>query len=126
MTAKVLQLEMRAKVYGDFSSGSVMTSIGVPFRSVMSLLSAAAIIKVGMSVTVADVVMSDRSRLERIGVTPDEVLQPLAIAFKMKMDAVLAYAAVKMGATLTPEDAGKFYFITEKDEDNDDDGPPAE
>lgn len=123
MTAKVLQLEKRAKVYGDYSSGSVMTSISLPFRSVMSSFSASAIIKVGMSVTIADVIMRDGSRLEKVGVTPDEVLQPTGLALKMRMDAVLAYAAMKNGVELTPEDAGKFHFIMEKDEDSADDDP---
>jgi carboxyl-terminal processing protease len=125
MTAKVLQIEKRGKVYGDFSSGSVMTSITVPFRSVMSALSDAAIIRVGMSVTIGDVIMRDGSRLERVGVTPDEVLQPMGVALKMQMDAVLAYAAVKLGAELTPEQAGKFHFITEKDEDGGEDDSDA-
>ncbi|MEP6945631.1 MAG: S41 family peptidase [Acidobacteriota bacterium] len=125
ISARVLQIEKRAKIYGDYSSGSVMTSIAVPFRSVMGALAVSALIQVGMSVTVADVVMSDRSRLEHVGVTPDEVLQPLPAAYKLKLDAVLAYAAMKMGASLTPEDAGKFYFITEKDEDGDDDAASA-
>ena len=120
ITARVLQLEGRAKIYGDFSSGSVMTSITVPFRSVMGALSEAAIIRVGMSVTVGDVVMRDGSRLEHKGVTPDEVLQPMGVALKMKADAVLAYAAMKLGSEISPEEAGKFYFITEKDEPADD------
>ena len=119
ITAKVLQLEKRAKIYGDYSSGSVMTSIGVPFKSLLSAHADAAIIRVGMSVTIGDVIMSDRTRLEKVGVVPDEVLQPLAVAFKMKLDAVLAYAASKMGVNISPEEAGKFYFITEKEEESD-------
>jgi carboxyl-terminal processing protease len=121
MTARVLQIEKRAKVYGDYSSGSVMTSISVPFTSVMSAFAAMAIIRVGMSVTVADVIMSDGSRLEKTGVEPDEVLQPTGLAFKNRMDAVLAYAAVKFGAELTPDKAGTFHFITEADEESDSD-----
>lgn len=123
VTARMLQLEKRAKIYGDFSSGSVMTSISVPFRSVMSALSDAAIIRVGMSVTVGDVIMRDGSRLEYTGVVPDEILQPTGAALKMRMDAVLAYAAMKMGSQLSPEEAGKFYFIMEKDEPESNDEP---
>ena len=121
MTARVLQIEKRAKIYGDFSSGSVMTSIGVPFRSVMSLLADAAIIRVGMSVTVADVVMRDGSRLENKGVIPDEVLQPTAAGLAKKTDPVLAYAALKLGAEVSPEQAGSYYFMTPKDESEEDD-----
>ncbi len=115
MTARVLQLEKRGKVYGDFSSGSVMTSITLPFENIVSVFADLAIIKVGMSVTVADVIMSDGSRLEHTGVIPDEVLHPAGVAFKERMDPVLAYVATKMGATLSAEDAGKFYFITDKE-----------
>jgi carboxyl-terminal processing protease len=116
ITAKVLQLEKRAKIYGDYSSGSVMTSIRVPFRSVMSALADAAFIMVSMSVTVGDVVMRDGTRLEHTGVTPDEVLQPTGGGLKLKVDGVLAYAAMQLGSKLSVEDAGKFYFIMDKEE----------
>jgi C-terminal processing protease CtpA/Prc len=120
MTAKVLQLENRAKIYGDVSSGSVMTSITVPFRSVMSALMDAAVIQVGMSVTVADVIMRDGSRLEDKGVIPDEVLQPSGLGLAKKTDPVLSYVAIKFGAALTPEQAGDYQFMIEKDEFGDD------
>lgn len=120
MTARVFQLEKRAVIYGDNSSGSVMTSFTMPFRSVMSALSDAAIIRVGMSVTVADVKMRDGSRLENIGVIPDLNLQPTPIALAKRMDAVLAYAAVQFGVELSPEKAGSYNFITEKTENEDD------
>jgi len=119
ITARVLQIQKRAKIYGDFSSGSVMTSISVPFTSVMSALSDVAVIRVGMSVTIGDLVMSDGSRLEHTGVVPDEVLQPRGLALQQRMDVVLAYTAQKMGGSLTPEAAGKYYFIADKIEDND-------
>lgn len=120
MTARVLQLEKRAKVYGDISSGSVMTSITVPFRSIVSAFAAYAIIQTGMSVTVADVIMRDGSRLENIGVLPDEILQPTALGLAKKTDPVLAYAAIKLGATVSPEQAGGYYFMIQKDESDDD------
>jgi C-terminal processing protease CtpA/Prc len=120
MTARVLQLEKRAIIYGDYSSGSVTTSFTMPFRSVMSALSDAAIIKVGMSVTVADVKMRDGSRLENVGVIPDQILQPSAIALAKKMDAVLAYAAVQFGVEVSPEKAGTYHFMAEADEYNED------
>jgi C-terminal processing protease CtpA/Prc len=120
MTARVLQLEKRAKIYGDISSGSVMTSIIVPFRSIMSALADAAIIKVGMSVTVADVIMRDGSRLENTGVIPDEILQPSAVGLALKTDPVLAYAGIKFGAEVSPEQAGGYYFLVEKGENETD------
>ena len=121
ITARAMQIEKRAKIYGDISSGSVMTSIALPFESLMSALADAAIIKTGMSVSIADVVMRDGSRLENTGVIPDEVLQPSGLAFSKSMDAVLAYAAMKMGSTISPEKAGTFYFLSEKPETDDDD-----
>lgn len=122
ITARVLQLENRAKIYGDVSSGSVMTSIALPFRSIVSSLAEAAIIKTGMSVTVADVIMRDGSRLEDNGVVPDENLQPTGISMAKKTDPVLTYAAVKLGASISPEQAGSYYFMVEKDENDEDDG----
>lgn len=119
MTARVLQIEKRAKIFGDYSSGKVMTSITVPFRSVMSAIADAAIIKVGMSVTVGDVKMSDGSRLENTGIVPDELVQPNGLALKLKYDAALAYAASKFGVSINPLEAGKLYFLTDKAEDDD-------
>lgn len=122
MTARALQVEKRGKIYGDISSGSVMTSIWMPFKSVVSAFADYAIIKVGMSVTVADVIMRDGSRLENTGVVPDEILQPTAAGLAKKTDPVLAYAAGKFGAELSPEKAGSMYFMVEKDESGDDEG----
>lgn len=117
MTAKVLQLEKRALIYGDNSSGSVMTSITLPFRSVVSALSDAAFIRVGMSVTVADVIMRDGSRLENTGVKPDVLMLPTAQALAQKTDPVLAVAAYKFGAELSPEKAGSFNFMIDYSDD---------
>jgi C-terminal processing protease CtpA/Prc len=78
-------------------------------------LSDIVITHVGMSVTVADVVMSDGTRLEKVGVIPDVPVIPTGIALNKIMDAVLAYAATLLGAELTPEKAGEFYFITRKE-----------
>ena len=79
-----------------------MTSIRVPFTSIMGALAESALISVFMSVTVSDVVMSDGSRLESAGVIPDEGLLPTGRAFNDRMDPVLSYVAVKMGGNLNP------------------------
>ncbi len=121
ITARVLQLEKRAQVYGDYSSGSVMTSITMPFRNIVSAFATLAIINTGMSVTVSDVIMRDGSRLENTGVTPDMILQPSGVGLAQKTDPVLAYAAIKYGAKLSPEQAGGYYFMTAKEEDDDND-----
>jgi len=114
ITARTLQIEKRAVIYGDISSGSVMTSIMLPFESIVSALADYAIIRTGMSVTIADVIMSDGSRLENTGVLPDGVLLPTPIGLAHGTDQVLAYAAVKFGAVLTPEKAGEMYFLRRK------------
>jgi C-terminal processing protease CtpA/Prc len=125
--SRIIQIEKRGKVVGDVSAGAVMTSIqgtlanarGVPGYETISLY--------GMSITVADVIMSDGNRLERIGVIPDYPFGPTGKALAEKSDPVLAYAAKFFGAGLTAEEAGKFYFINKKEENeeetkNDDDG----
>lgn len=115
MTARTLQIEKRAKIVGDVSAGAVMTSYSLGLFSPSSALADEVISYVGMSVSVADVVMSDGTRLEKVGVIPDVPVIPTGMALNKKMDAVLAYAATLLGAELTPEKAGEFYFITRKD-----------
>jgi C-terminal processing protease CtpA/Prc len=118
VTARVLQLEQRAKIYGDVSSGSVMTSVQVPFE-VISPFADYVNMNVGMSITIADVIMRDGSRLENTGVIPDQVLLPTGVALAKKTDPVLSFAALKFGAEISPEEAGKLYFMVEKDENAD-------
>lgn len=73
VTARVLQLEQRAKIYGEVSSGSVMTSVKVPFEAIGAFADYADM-NVGMGVTIADVITRDGSRLENTGVKPDETM----------------------------------------------------
>lgn len=117
VTARVLQLEKRAVVYGDVSSGSVMTSIGFPLklRSITKWDNAQYFSPV-MSITIGDVIMKDGSRLEHSGVVPDTVLRPGGLALQMKMDPVLAYVAIAFGVQLSPVDAGKLNFLTRADD----------
>jgi C-terminal peptidase prc len=120
ITARVLQLEKRAKIVGDVSSGAVMTSYSLGLFGSMSGLSDFAFTSVGMSVSIADVVMRDGSRLENVGVIPDVPVIPTGDALAKKTDAVLAYAASMLGVELSPEKAGEFYFITQKENDDED------
>lgn len=112
--ARVIQLEKRGKIVGDVSAGAVMTSNfitmansrGVPGFETLSLFA--------MNITVADLIMSDGNRLENIGVMPDYPIGPTGKALLNKTDPILAYAAEMFGAKITDEDAGKFYFLTKK------------
>lgn len=117
--SRVIQIEKRGKIIGDVSKGAVMTSIYKPMFSPASAFAAAVWSSVGMSVTIGDVIMRDGSRLENVGVIPDTPVVPNGLALSKKMDAILAYAATTLGADLSPEEAGKFYFITQKDDDED-------
>ena len=117
--ARVMQIENRGKVIGDVSKGAVMTSIYRPMFSPASAFADYILSSVGMSVTIGDVVMKDGSRLENVGVIPDVPIIPNGSALSKKLDPILGYAATVFGAELTPEEAGKFYFITQKDDDED-------
>ena len=64
-----------------------------------------------MGVTVGDVTMSDGSKLEGIGVIPDEPLVPSAYAINQGLDPILALASTKMGHALTPKEAGDMRFL---------------
>lgn len=69
--ARVIQLEKRGTILGDRSSGKVMRSRLYPHQIGLDT-----VIFYGVSVTDADVIMSDGKSLEGVGVSPDEVLLP--------------------------------------------------
>ncbi len=117
MVARVMQLEKRGKVIGDVSNGAVMTSITVGLFGRLSAFTDVAITSTGMSVSIGDVIMKDGSRIEHVGVIPDEAIGPTGYGLAHHTDPLLAYAATMLGATLTPEQAGQFYFMAEKQED---------
>ena len=102
--ARFVQLEKRATVIGDQSSGQVMVSS--VFYSYFGLDTK---IPYGVSVTIADIIMKDGQHLEKIGVTPDEKILPTAADLAGKRDPVLARAAEILGFKLTPEQAGAIF-----------------
>lgn len=102
--ARLMQLENRGIVIGDQSSGSVMQSRFYPQSNGTDRL-----IFYGISVTGADVIMSDGKSLEHIGVTPNERLIPTGADLAAQRDPVLARALELAGPKLTPEDAGKLF-----------------
>jgi C-terminal processing protease CtpA/Prc len=55
--------------------------------------------------------MTDGKSLERVGVTPDEVLLPSAADIAAKRDPVLSRAADVVGFKLSPEKAGELFPI---------------
>jgi carboxyl-terminal processing protease len=103
--ARVIQLEKRGKVIGDVSAGRVMTSLHFP------LFASKASASFGLNVTVGDLIMSDGKSLEGVGVIPDKAIGPTGQALAEGTDPVLAYAAGMFGVQLTPERAGKLFFI---------------
>jgi C-terminal processing protease CtpA/Prc len=102
--ARVIQLEKRGTVLGDFSSGSVMEA-----RHYNETMGADTVIFYGASITEWDLVMSDGQSLEHKGVMPDEVVLPSAIDVASGRDPVLARAAEILGVKLSPEEAGKAF-----------------
>src|SRR6187549_2716774 len=67
--ARVMQLEKRAMVIGDRTSGSVMQS-----RQYSRAMGTGSVVFYGTSITEADVIMNDGKSLEHAGMIPDEIL----------------------------------------------------
>jgi C-terminal processing protease CtpA/Prc len=126
--ARTIQIEKRGTIVGDTTAGAVMTSYFLPAAGEKG---SSAYYVYAVSVTVADLIMSDGNRLEGVGVTPDRRVGPTRDAWLQKTDPVLAYAAQLLGARLSPAEAGKFHFFKsrfedDKDEDTDHDESLAE
>ncbi len=102
--ARLVQLEKRGTVIGDRSAGAVMRS-----KEYSHKMGADVIVPFGVSITDADIVMTDGKSLEHVGVTPDETKLPTAADLAAKRDPVLAYALSLFGAKVTPEVAGGFF-----------------
>ena len=101
--ARTIQLEKRGTVIGDQTAGAVMTS--QQFQDEIGL---DVVVFFGVSITVADTIMSDGNSLEHRGVTPDQVRLPTAADLAAGRDVVLEYAASLEGVTLDPVAAYKF------------------
>jgi len=100
--AGVMQIEKRGVVLGDRSSGSVMES-----KHYSEKTGADTVIFYGVSVTVADLIMTDGESLEHAGVTPDEIVLPTAADLASGRDPVLSRAAELLGVKISPADAGR-------------------
>jgi len=102
--ARIMQLEGRAKIIGDRSSGRVMESLYYPYHEGVDIQ-----VFYGASITVADLVMTDGKSLEKVGVTPNEIVLPTGSQLAEGHDPVLARAAELVGITLDPMAAGKLF-----------------
>jgi C-terminal processing protease CtpA/Prc len=102
--ARLVQIEKRGVVIGDRTAGAVMRGKFVPHQMGMDVA-----VFYGMSVTDADLVMTDGKSLENTGVVPDERMVPTAKALADKLDPVLSYAAELVGANLDPAKAGAMF-----------------
>ena len=102
--ARVVQLEKRGTILGDLTSGKVMRSRLYPHQ-----IGLETVVFYGVSVTDADLIMSDGKSIEGIGVTPDEVLLPTGDDLRSQKDSVLSRAAALAGGTLEPAEAGKLF-----------------
>lgn len=99
--ARVVQLERRGFIVGDRSSGSVMESRLYPHEVALDSKFSYAI-----SLTDADLVMTDGKSLEHVGVEPDTMILPTDQDLANNRDPALAKAAGLVGARLSPEEAG--------------------
>jgi C-terminal processing protease CtpA/Prc len=102
--ARVVQLEGRATVLGDRSSGSVMEAMFYPFKAGVDIE-----VWYGASITRGNLVMTDGKGLEKVGVVPDEVIVPTAADVDAHRDPVLSRAAELAGTQLDPVQAGKLF-----------------
>jgi C-terminal processing protease CtpA/Prc len=99
--ARVVQLEKRGFIVGDQSLGSVMEARLYPHEVALDSK-----VYYAISVTEADLVMTDGKSLEHVGVEPDVVILPTSQDLANNRDPALAKAAGLVGAKLSPEEAG--------------------
>ena len=111
--ARVIQLEKRGIVLGDRSSGRVMEA--KHYRHQLDSLS---VFSYGLSVTEADLVMTDGVSLEHGGVGPDVAVLPTPADLANKLDPVLTKAAELVGVKISPEEAGKILPYEENEQFN--------
>jgi carboxyl-terminal processing protease len=102
--ARMVQLEKLGTVIGDRSSGAVMESRYYPMQ-----LGTTSVVLYGISITAADLIMTDGKSLEGVGVTPDEVVLPKGEDLAANRDPVLSRAAAILGFKLEPEKAGALF-----------------
>ncbi|MCA1614623.1 MAG: PDZ domain-containing protein [Acidobacteria bacterium] len=106
--ARVIQLEKRGTVLGDRTAGKVMQSLAYDYQ-----IGDDDPVFYGLTLTVADLIMTDGKSLEHVGVTPDVALLPTASDLQQRRDPVLAHAAALAGVGLDPAKAGDLFLFKE-------------
>lgn len=104
--SRLMQLEKRATVIGDNTSGSVMIS-----RSYRHQLGMDTVIFYGVSVTELDLIMGDNKSLEHTGVIPDELLLPSASDLSLEKDPAMVRALEILGKSISGEKAGQLFPV---------------
>lgn len=110
--ARFIQLQQRGIVVGEQSAGAVMQSQGIPMQ-----MGVESIVPYAMSITNADVIMSDGVSLEHIGVTPQLEIIPAPTDIAAEHDKPLAAALQLLGHEISPEAAGKMFPFEWEDND---------
>lgn len=102
--ARLVQLEKLGVVMGDVSAGAVMQS-----QTFDQEMGSDNIVPFAISITNADVIMSDGKSLEHVGVTPDETIIPTLADIAAGRDIVMAKAIESLGGKVDPVEAGKWF-----------------
>jgi C-terminal processing protease CtpA/Prc len=102
--ARTMQLANRGIVLGDTTAGMVMQS-----RFWVHTLGAEFVVDYGVSVTDADVVMSDGGRLEVLGVVPNLTVLPAGADLANRRDPALAEAIIRAGHSIDAAGAGQLF-----------------
>lgn len=100
--AHTIKMRSRGVVLGDRTWGGVRRSVVHGHQ-----IGTQTVVFYAVSVTDAEVVMDDGSRLEGVGMTPDEILLPTGTDLAAGRDPVLARALALVGVERSPEEAGR-------------------
>lgn len=104
--AYLLQMRKRGTVVGDRTMGAVMESVGHEHRVGVDVVAF-----YYASVTEADLVFADGTRLEGRGVIPDEIVLPSGADLAAHRDPALARAIALAGRNVSAEEAGSLFPI---------------
>jgi C-terminal processing protease CtpA/Prc len=102
--ARVMQLEHRGLVIGDRSAGAVMEA-----RQYIETVGNDTLVPYSLSVTSANLLMTDGKSLEKVGVIPDVHIVPTAAEMAAGDDPVLARAVAMAGGTMDASTAGGLF-----------------